>query len=297
MPASKRDEYLGKVYVNNQGLKMRIIEYKNANDVTVEFEDGALRKAALINLKNGCVRHPNNLRKTSDEYLGKVFVNNQGLKMKVIEYKNNNDVTVEFEDGALRKAALINLKNGCVRHPNNLRKTSDEYLGKVFVNNQGLKMKVIEYKNNSDVTVVFEDGVIRKVGLSNLKNGSVRHPNNLRKTNDEYLGKVYTNNQGLKMRIIEYKNAHDVTVEFEDGATRKTRIAAVIVGSVRHPSNKRKSEEDYLGNVYLNNKGFKMKVVEYNGKNNVVVRFDNGYEVRTTMQHVLAGNVKRRSLL
>jgi len=109
---------------------------------------------------------------------------------------------------------------------------------------------------------------------------------------DEYLGKVYVNNQGLKMTIVEYKNNKDVTVEFEDGATRNTQIASVVAGSLRHPSNKHKSKEDYLGNVYLNNKGFKMKVIEYNRKDSVVVRFNNGYEVRTTMQHVLAGNVK-----
>ena len=34
-------------------------------------------------------------------------------------------------------------------------------------------------------------------------------------------GEENINNQGLKMKIINYKNAHDIDVQFEDGKIRK----------------------------------------------------------------------------
>ena len=34
----------GEEKINNQGLKMKIIEYINAKNITVQFEDGTLEK-------------------------------------------------------------------------------------------------------------------------------------------------------------------------------------------------------------------------------------------------------------
>lgn len=117
MAKSKRDEYLGKVYVNNQGLKMTIVEYNNSKDVTVQFEDGATRKTSISAIKAGSIKHPRCSNKSGEYYLGKTYINNQGLKMKVVNYENSKNITVQFSDGYIKKSSVQKLLIGQIKNP------------------------------------------------------------------------------------------------------------------------------------------------------------------------------------
>lgn len=51
---------VGEVNINNQGLKMTIIEYINSKDISVQFEDGIIVKHKRYELfKDGKIKHPN----------------------------------------------------------------------------------------------------------------------------------------------------------------------------------------------------------------------------------------------
>lgn len=52
---------------------------------------------------------------------------------------------------------------------------------------------------------------------------------------DYSVGRVFTGNFG-NYKIIEYKNAREVTVEFEDGYTRKCSSNSLRIGSVKNPN-------------------------------------------------------------
>ena len=179
MAKSKRDEYLGKVYVNNQGLKITIVEYNNSKDVTVQFEDGATRKTSISDIKVGSIKHPRCSNKSGEYYLGKTYINNQGLKMKVVNYENSKNITVQFEDGATRSTSVDCALKGWVPHPNDMVQRinkREEYLGKIYINNQGLKMKVIEYTDARNIMVQFSDGYIKKSSVQHLLIGQIKNP-------------------------------------------------------------------------------------------------------------------------
>ena len=178
MAKSKRDEYLGKVYVNNQGLKMRVVKYENARDVTVEFEDGATRSSQISAIVDGRLKHPSTRLKNKEDYMGKQYINNQGLKMKIVDYVDSNNVTVEFEDGARRKTYIAGIKNGGVRHPDFMFKDrAEDFLGKTFKNNQGLNMLIVRYNKYSDIDVRFDDGyIVKGCGLNTIQCGKIKHP-------------------------------------------------------------------------------------------------------------------------
>ena len=56
---SKKIDRTGETRINNQGLKMTIIEYINYNDITVQFEDGTIVEHRKYDaFQNGGISHP-----------------------------------------------------------------------------------------------------------------------------------------------------------------------------------------------------------------------------------------------
>lgn len=54
----------------------------------------------------------------------------------------------------------------------------DEYLGTIIMNNQGHVMKIIDYINNTNITVIFEDNtVVYNRSLSEFRSGRIKNPN------------------------------------------------------------------------------------------------------------------------
>ena len=44
---------IGETYINNQNLKMTIVEYNDCRNIIVEFEDGYRKKTRMDCIKNG----------------------------------------------------------------------------------------------------------------------------------------------------------------------------------------------------------------------------------------------------
>ena len=118
-----KEQRLGQIGINNQGLKMTIIKYKNSKDINVQFEDGTIvenrtydsfKKGNIANLN---YKHSLNL---INDRIGEVSINNQGLKMIIIDYRSANDIDIQFERDKfiIRKKTYMEFKMGYIRHPN-----------------------------------------------------------------------------------------------------------------------------------------------------------------------------------
>ena len=92
--------------------------------------------------------------------------------------------------------------------------------GETYKAVNGQAMTIIAYTNAQDIDVRFEDGtVVRGVRFSSIKRGNVHNPNFDYKEADrkERLGQTVMQNCGMECIIIQYNNAHDITVKFIDG--------------------------------------------------------------------------------
>lgn len=112
---------IGEVKRANNGMRMKIIAYRNSCNVTIEFEDGMIVTGKKYSeFRKGSIRHPNIKQeafKGSRE--GEVSTANNGMKMKIIKYRNANSVDIEFEDGTIVKnRTYAHFKGGCIKNPN-----------------------------------------------------------------------------------------------------------------------------------------------------------------------------------
>lgn len=81
-------------------------------------------------------------------------------------------------------------------------------------------MKLVSYNSSEDITIQFEDGILRKgIPYKVFKSGSVSKNSRL-SLGESRIGEVNYSTKGYRMRIVEYNNSRDVTVEFDDGTRR-----------------------------------------------------------------------------
>lgn len=96
MNKSKKDERLGLAKVNKWGDTMKIVEYNSAQDVIVEFQDEwkEIKKCAWKEFEAGNIINPHIYK----QRIGSTKTNHQGCIMKVIDYIDNRNVIIEFQD-------------------------------------------------------------------------------------------------------------------------------------------------------------------------------------------------------
>lgn len=112
---SKRSKRVGERHSSYTGNHtMEIVEYYNAGNCTVMFEDGTFRDhVAYANVVSGRVAHPDNRRNKTvmghvKKYqtvkrLGKKKTMANGMLAEIIGYESSYDVDVLFEDGTVIK--------------------------------------------------------------------------------------------------------------------------------------------------------------------------------------------------
>lgn len=99
-------------------------------------------------------------------------LNNQGVKMKIINYRGTNDIDVEFEGGFIRYGVKYgSFKKGAIDHTDYTKR-----LGTTIQNQAGSKVTVIDYKNSDEVIIKFDNGYITTVPWGNFKIGSIQSP-------------------------------------------------------------------------------------------------------------------------
>ena len=114
--------------------------------------------------------------------IGAIQIAQNGQTMKIIEYIDNKNITVEYEDGTIVKnKQLVNFKNGTIRNPNKPllnTKKAQKRIGENVKANNGQYMTIVEYKDKNHIDVIFEDGtIVQNKTYNNFKNGLIKNPN------------------------------------------------------------------------------------------------------------------------
>lgn len=93
---SKYNQRIGLIKQNKWGDTMKIIDYIDANNIVVEFQDEyrEKKKSRYSHFSNGTIMNPHVLNCR----IGKENINHQGYKMKIVEYYDSRNVIVEFQD-------------------------------------------------------------------------------------------------------------------------------------------------------------------------------------------------------
>ena len=209
---------LGETKMMKCGMKCTIVEYINAKNITVQFEDGTIIKNKTYqSFKNSVINNPN-----FNKYVGKTNMMNCGMKATIVEYINTKNITVKFEDGVIvMNKAYDAFKKGSIANPN-LLKDYSKRLGETKMMKCGMKATIIEYINSINITVQFEDGIIIKNKVySNFKKGEIANPNLnyftiFKGTNKEFTGtlKEISNYFNLNYENIKIKiNKYNMTIE------------------------------------------------------------------------------------
>ena len=156
------------------GMECTVIEDKGANDISIRFEDGYERHHLRREyFKKGTISNPN-----MNSLVGQKRVMNCGMECEVISDKGYKNIDVKFSDGTiLKKQRRDAFNNGNIKNPYYDPKNIN---GQERRMNCGLICKVIEDFNSEDITVLFENGIIRKhCTRSNFKNGKIACKENL----------------------------------------------------------------------------------------------------------------------
>lgn len=216
---------VGETVKANNGMLMTIIAYRGCNDIDIQFEDETILTNKRYDLfKSGSIANPN-----YKPHIGETAIATNGLKMKLVDYRSNIDVDVEFEDGEMQyHVSYRNFQNGQVVHPHIpnaiLYKNAKKYIGKTNVATNGLSIFIKDYRNSDDIDVSFDDGTIVKTTLQAFLMGTVAHPDidtRWLQMSKKYVNKTKKMSCGLKCKIITYRNSHDIDVLFENGILRE----------------------------------------------------------------------------
>lgn len=277
----------GEVGVAKNGLKMKIIEYKGYNDITVMFEDGYKKKSTYGQFLKGTISHPDRniyeerIKAKANEYIGQTNKMNNGLLATIIDYRRNDDIDIQFSDGVkVYNKTYKSFKNGNIKHPNidyhsSIKK--DDRVGETRVAKNGLKVSVIAYRSAEDIDVMFEDGyVVKNIPYRRFLKGEIKHPNfNTKKHKSEmiYLHEKRKMNNGLVAEIVRCNGKKDIDVIFENGNRVNNRTYYDFErGKISDCSLKDKRQ----GSIVTLNCGIKVKIIEYRSKKDITIQYEDG---------------------
>lgn len=199
-----RIEHLGEKHINSQGDGMTIIAYHSISDIDVQFDDGTIREhVQYYNFKRGCVPRIS-VNNVIDKYIGKSVVSLDGYRMTIIAYRSYLDIDIQYDDGEVKNVYYEFWKNRSKRYP-------VTHLGETSIATDGSIIKCIAYRNFNDIDVQFDNGEIREhTSYHAFSHGALKKPVSV-------IGEKNIASNGQEMEIIEYFDAKNITVKFEDG--------------------------------------------------------------------------------
>lgn len=266
---------IGKVSKSNSGLNVTIIRYTSYRDIDIQFDDGTIVKHKDYgSFLRGEIAYPQSKR------LGERKISNSGMLMTIIAYRNSNDIDIQFEDGTIvQHRDYRSFSEGCIYNPNFYKSKIGE---EIFAPN-GHTLKIIDYRNSKDVDVQFEDGtIVQHRDYYSFLTGNIAMPilNRVGQTN------IAKNGMGIK--IIAYRNSHDIDIQFEDGTivTHKN-YNHFLDGYIAYPRPDHVGEEVYAKN------GMRMTLIAYRNVSDVDIKFEDG----TIVEHKYYQNFKEGTIL
>lgn len=157
----------------------------------------------------------------------------------------------------------------------------------------GMSMKIIKYYNFNNITVEFSDGtIVYNKSYNDFQRGTIKHPTKSAHTSSklikdtklkqkryasERIGEINTMNCGSVCKIIEYNKASDITVEFiESHIRKKAAYKEFKNGGIQDPTKPLARFKNRIGEKSVANNGMLMTIINYNGKSDIDILFENG---------------------
>ena len=277
----------GKMNVMKNGMQCTIITYRNASNIDVQFEDGTIVKHKTFKcFQRGNIANPNISIK--DKRIGMSLTMNCGMKATIIDYRNSQDIDVQFEDGTIvEHIAFARFKKGELK-----KSIKDKRIGMSLTMNCGMKATIIDYHNCSDINVQFEDGtVVKHRAFAQFKNKQIANPNILiirpNPLKDKRKGMSLMMNCDMKAKIIAYRNSQDIDIQFEDGIIVKHKaFDSFQKGKIANPNISIKDKR--IGQSLMMSCGMKATIIAYRNCNDIDVQFEDG----TIVKHKRIGNFR-----
>lgn len=274
----------GECSINNDGEEMTIIYYRNANDIDVEFPDGSIAKhKRYSNFKKGSVAHPNRPANCFKDRTGEKSISHTGGEMQIISYRNNQDLDVRFSDGVIVKHRdYASFKKGKIAYPEKNPNRFIDRTGEENINSKGRKMKILNYRSNKDIDVLFSDGkVVRNKAYDSFRKGKIAYPGENLCVFKDRTGEINFNNDGDQMKILKYRNNHDLDIIFYDSSIVQRRCYSDFKnGLIKHPNKTANHKAaTIIGETNHNSKGEKFKIVEAKDLSHLIIEFEDGTRV------------------
>ena len=270
--AAKR---IGETRTMSNGQKATIVQYRTSTDIDVVFENGDLRRHVRYpHFCSGKVRPIDNVE-IQQSRVGEERLMNCGQVCKIIKYDEAHNITVQFEDGTVLPGKYYtDFLRGAIVHPgvyntktiknkHGTTVASAEQIGMVRQMLNGHTATIIEYRNNDDMDVEFEDGQIRRgVSFFKFTYGKLEHPDELPDPHlHERVGETNKMHHGRIATIIRYRGYRDIDVMFNDGVVvMNQRYEKFLKGEIAHPNIKFKNSislQEFAIHYYLRHLGFR----------------------------------------
>ncbi len=226
------ESHLGEERVMNCGESARIIAYRGYYDIDVQFADSTVRTNVVYpNFLDGSIAKVEHKVCSTEDYIGKRAKMNCGEYATIIEYLRHDNITVMFDDGTCRRSTSAQFNRGSISKRPRDRGASARAVGERQKMNCGNFATVVECIGDGKVKIRFEnDGTERCVTYDRFKRGKV---SNVKL--ESRVGLVNTMKCGLRCKIVEYVNAHNMAVVFDDGEKKSSCYDSFLKGAISHP--------------------------------------------------------------
>lgn len=228
-------------------------------------------------------------------HIGETIITNSGRKATIIAWRDKNDIDVEFEDGIIvSHKQYNNAKRGSIAHPEDgkfgAKWKYPNRLGEESISLKGEKIKIVVFTDAHNFDVQFEDGtMVHCTSYSDFCKGAIKNPNYYAKTR---VGEEVIAKNGLKAKIVKYIDCQNVVIQFEDGVEIVKDYKAFKEGKLKHPNiSGRTAKNKYEGKTFITHSGMKYKVIHYTNASNILIQFEDGTEIVTTVSGICSGRI------
>lgn len=271
------------------GLKGRIINYRSASDIDVDFgKHGITRHASYHKFIRGGISPPDGLFIRRDR-VGQKKMMRCGLTAEIIAYRNSADVDVRFGNGAIKKNVkyIAFIRGSLIPGVSSLTQIVDARKHEKKLMNCGLMAEVVRYKDQMDVDVRFENGEIaQNIKYDRFRSGNLRPPSLTPPQGRDRIGETRMMHCGLEATIIRYRGPYDIDIIFSDGRERcGVAYNSFRKGYVAHIARKKTSRKSWINkkepSICIGEErtmacGLRAKVIAVRTAKDIDIEFENG---------------------
>lgn len=203
-----------------------------------------------------------------------------GEVFEVIAYEHRKKITIRFECGMEKNTNSTHIKYGNVTYT---KKAPKYEVGLILTNVNGIEAEIIDInRSKGRVKLKFKNGNIKTYSLSTVSS---------REFTDEdvvkiKVGDVFNTTNYGEVEVVEYIDAHNIKVKFEDNVETMCQASSLRLGNVGHPMSGL-----HLGYEFTNHEGFTAKVIEYLTPLKVKIEWNDGGVTEAMAANIKLGSV------